>query len=297
VVDNASPVSLVSLPQRFAGLRLIRNDVNRGFAEACNQGIAASSGDFVLLLNDDTELERGALRAFVEALVSRPSWGACQAKLLLMDDPAKLDTAGSFLTATGFLVHRGASEPESRFTVADEVFTAKGAALLLRSRALAEVGPFDPDFFAYFEESDLCWRLWLAGWEVGFAADARVRHKRGSTASNLPTSFVQFHSFKNRICSLLKNVGPARLAWMLPLHLFLCLSLAVWFRVRGRPEVAGAIVRAIGWNVRQLPRTLRKRRKVQQRRRVSDHQLMPRIMKRTPLRMLFAYAKGAAGSW
>jgi GT2 family glycosyltransferase len=297
VVDNASPASLASLPRRFAGLRLIRNDLNRGFALACNQGIAESSGDFVLLLNDDTELEPGALRAFVEALVSHPSWGACQAKLLLMADPAKLDTAGSFLTATGFLLHRGANEPEGRFTLSDEVFTAKGAALLLRRRALAEVGAFDPDFFAYFEESDLCWRLWLGGWEVGFAADARVRHKRGSTASNLPAPFVQFHSFKNRICSLLKNVGPRQLACMLPLHLCLCLGLALWFSVRGRRELGGAIVRAIGWNVRQLPRTLRKRREVQQRRRVSDHQLMPRITKPTPLRMLFAYAKGAAASW
>jgi GT2 family glycosyltransferase len=297
VVDNASPVSLGSLPQRFAGLRVIRNDINRGFAVACNQGIAESRGDFVLLLNDDTELEPGTLRELVETLVSRPAWGACQAKLLLMDDPAKLDTAGSFLTASGFLVHRGAYEAECQFTVSDEVFTAKGAALLVRRRALDDVGPFDPDFFAYFEESDLCWRLWLAGWEVGFAADARVHHRVGTTASMLPSSFVQFHSYKNRICSLLKNVGPTRLAWTLPLHLSLCLGLAAWFCVRGRPELGGAIVRAIGWNVRQLPRTLVKRKRVQQRRRVSDRQLMPRITRRTPLRTLFAYAKGAARAW
>jgi GT2 family glycosyltransferase len=297
VIDNGSPVSLADLPRRFAGLSLIRNDSNKGFAEACNQGIAASSGDLVLLLNDDTELEPGALRALVNTLASRPSWGACQAKLLLMDEPSKLDTAGSFLTSTGFLLHRGADEPEDQFTASDEVFTAKGAALLLRSRALDEVGAFDPDFFAYFEESDLCWRLWLAGWEVGFAADARVRHKRGSTASSLPGPFVQFHSFKNRICSLLKNAGLARLVWMLPLHLGMCLGLAAWFSVRGRPELAVAIVRAIAWNMRQLPRTVRKRRRIQRRRRVSDHDLMPRITKPTPVRMLFEYAKGAAGSW
>ena len=74
------------------------------------RGIEASSGQLVLLLNDDTTLEPGALAALVDTFRRNPSWGACQAKLLLMDEPDLLDTAGSFLTPTGFLVHRGAFE-------------------------------------------------------------------------------------------------------------------------------------------------------------------------------------------
>jgi GT2 family glycosyltransferase len=292
VVDNAAPVSLRELPQRFSGLRLLRNDVNRGFAEACNQGISASSGELVLLLNDDTKVEPRGLETLVMTLVGHPRWGACQAKLLLMDDPARLDTAGSFLTRTGFLVHRGAYGPENLFRDSDEIFAAKGAALLIRRRALAEVGAFDSDFFAYFEESDLCWRLWLSGWEVGFAAEARVRHRLGSTASKLLPAFIQFHSFKNRICSLLKNLGAARLAWMLPYHLVLCVGIAAWFTVNGRRDIGGAILRAIAWNVRRLPRTLRKRAAIQGSRRVDDRTLMPRITMRTSARQLFGYAQG-----
>ena len=120
---------------------------------------------------------------------------------------------------------------------------------LVRRSALEEVGVFDPDFFAYFEETDLCWRLWLAGWEVGFAADARVLHKLGATASALPSAFVQFHSFKNRICTLLKNAGTARLAAMLPFHLVLCGGLAVWYAAHRATEIGAAILRALGWNV------------------------------------------------
>jgi hypothetical protein len=296
VVDNASPGSLDRLLERLPAVRLIRNDENRGFVGASNQGIEAASGELVLLLNDDTSAEPGALQALVDTLVAHPSWGACQAKLLLMDDPSRLDTAGSFLTNTGFLVHRGVFGPDERFTASEEIFAAKGAALLLRRRALAEVGGFDPDFFAYFEETDLCWRLWLAGWEVGFAADARVRHRLGSTASAFPQAFVQFHSFKNRICSLLKNLGAARLAWMLPFHIGLCLGLAAWYSLRGRAEVGAAILRAIGWNVRHLPGTLRKRRAVQSLRRVPDRDLMPRILTATPARTLFGYARGSPRS-
>jgi GT2 family glycosyltransferase len=292
VVDNASAErSIALLPERFEALRVLRNEENLGFVGASNQGIEASSGELVLLLNDDTVLEPGALTALVDALARHPSWGACQAKLLLMDDPARLDTAGSFLTATGFLVHRGAFERDDGFGASDEIFAAKGAALLVRRQALAVVGAFDPEFFAYFEETDLCWRLWLAGWEVGFAADARVLHRLGRTASALPSAFVQFHSFKNRIRTLLKNLGGARLAWMLPYHLTLCFALACWYSLRGRPGVGFAIVRAIGWNAAHLPQTRRERRRVQGLRRVPDRVLMPRIKRPTPVRTLLFYAR------
>lgn len=293
VVDNASPPGAADrLEQWFPGVMVLRNGENVGFVGASNQGIEAASAELILLLNDDTAVQHGALSALVETLLRNPSWGACQAKLLLNDDPSRLDTAGSFLTATGFLIHRGAFEPEDRFTASGEIFAAKGAALLVRRRALDEVGLFDPDFFAYFEESDLCWRLWLAGWRVGFAAEARVLHKLGATASGLPSAFVQFHSFKNRLCSLLKNAGGGRLALMLPLHVGLCFALAIWYAVRGQPRIGAAIVRALAWNVVQLPSTLRKRRRIQSRRRVSDRDLMPKISMRTSVRTLVGYARG-----
>jgi GT2 family glycosyltransferase len=293
VVDNASPDgSIAGLSERFPSVSVLHNEENVGFVGASNQGIEASSGDLILLLNDDTALESGALSALVDTLGRNPSWGACQAKLLLMSDPSRMDTAGSFLTATGFLIHRGAFEPEEQFTASDEIFAAKGAALLVRRRALAEVGTLDADFFAYFEETDLCWRLWLAGWKVGFAADARVLHKLGATASALPSAFVQFHSFKNRLCTLLKNTGTARLAAMLPLHVALCGGLAAWYATRRQPKIAAAILRAVAWNAAQLPQTLEKRHEIQARRRVSDRELMPRIMKRTPIRTLVSYARG-----
>lgn len=293
VVDNGA--GLDTLAARYPDLRVLRNERNEGFATACNQGIEAAGGELVLLLNDDTVVEPGALRHLVDALVSRPAWGACQAKLVLLDDPSRLDSAGSFLTSTGFLVHRGVFGPANRFTVSDVIFAAKGAALLVRRAALEDAGVFDPDSFAYFEETDLCWRLWLAGWEVGFVADAIVRHGLGRTASELPSELVQFHSFKNRICALLKNLGPERLAWMLPYHLALCTGLAAWFALRGRGDLGRAIVRAIVWNARHLRATRRKRAEIQSSRRIDDRELMPRIAKRTSLRRLFGYAEATVG--
>ena len=286
VVDNGATPA-VEAPS----VRVLRNEENLGFVGASNQGIEATSGELVLLLNDDAFVEPGALHALVAAFDAHPSWGACQAKLLLLDDPERLDTAGSFLTSTGFLVHRGAFEPEAPFSASDEIFAAKGAALLLRRSALREAGVLDPQFFAYFEETDLCWRIWLAGFEVGFAAEARVLHRLGATATRLPSAFVQFHSFKNRIRTLAKNLGGTRLAWMLPYHVALCVGLAFWYALRCRFGVAGAILRAIWWNVTHLRDTLRERRRVQGRRRVSDRELMARIMRPTSLRTFLSYAR------
>jgi GT2 family glycosyltransferase len=294
VIDNGAPpdsVRPLSSEASFGSFRVLRNESNLGYAGACNQGLSAAAGDVVLLLNDDTALEAGSLAALLGALADHPSWGACQAKLLTMENPGLIDTAGSFLTPTGFLVHRGAWEPEEAFSESDEVFAAKGAALLLRRAALLDVGTFDPDFFAYFEETDLCWRLWLAGWKVGYAADARILHRLGATASSLPQDFVQFHSFKNRINTLIKNLGPARAAWMLPYHLALCLSISAWYVCRGRPRLGLSVLRAVGWNARNIRTTLGKRRAVQGRRAVSDGALMPLILRKASFGTLFGYAK------
>ncbi|MBA3332091.1 MAG: glycosyltransferase family 2 protein [Actinobacteria bacterium] len=297
VVDNGSTDGTGELlRERFPQVRMIRNGENRGFVGANNQGVEASSGELVLMLNDDTRLEPGALEHLVRALVDRPAWGACQAKLLLMDDPTRLDTAGSFLTATGFLLHRGVFAPDGpEFAGADEVFSAKGAALLVRRRVLEQVGLLDPLYFAYFEETDLCWRIWLGGWRVGFVGSARILHKTGGTAEALPFSFVHYHSFKNRIRTLAKNLGAPRLAWMLPYHVGLCLGVSLTYLVRRRPADALAIVRAIGWNVGEAPSTWQERRRVQHGRKVADADLDAFIMESVSMRTFFDYLLGRAG--
>lgn len=285
VVDNGSAGVTAS------GVQVIRNEENTGFVGACNQGLAAASGDLVLLLNDDTLVEDGALHALVETMERRPRWGACQALLLLLSDPTRLDSAGSFLTATGFLVHRGIREPAAPYESEEEIFAGKGAALVLRREALADSGVFDATFFAYFEETDLCWRLWLSGWEVGLAPTARVQHDVGATSSALSPAFVQFHSYKNRIRTLLKNLGPLRLAWMLPFHVVLCMCLVFWYLVRGRAAISRGIAHALWWNLTHLGGTLRERRRIQRARRVSDRELMPRIKRPLAPRAFLGYAR------
>ena len=291
VVDNASPDLRLRSPGRLPrrqgpaqrGEPRLRRSEQPG-----NRGLERR---LILLLNDDTALEPGALRALVEELTRHPAWGACQAKLLLMDDPAASILAGSFLTATGFLIHRGASSPKtgSRF---DEIFAAKGAALLVRRRALEEVGTFDPDLLRVLRrDGSLLAPLacGLGGWLRGRRTSAAQTRCDGVGVafSVRAVPFVQ-----EPTVHVAENTGTARLAAMVPVHIVLCGGLAGWYAARRQPKIGAAILRAVGWNVAQLPRTLAKRREIQARRRVSDSELMPRIKKPASIRTLVSYARG-----
>ena len=281
VVDNGSTDGSVPYLRAQEDVRTIENDHNTGYAPANNAGIARATGEFVLLLNNDTRVTPGFLDPMLAAMREEPDVGACQARTITYDEPPRVDGLGSYLTWTGFLYHYRYGKPDRGAGPPFEIFAAKGAALLLRRALLQEVGAFDADFFAYLEDSDLSWRIWLNGWRILCVPASCVYHRGGVTAARLESAFVTFHSFKNRLCMLLKNPSGATAWRILPVHLTLNLGLAALEVLRGRPRAGTAIARALAWNVQHLATTRRKRREVQRRiRRVKDADLLPRIMRR-----------------
>jgi GT2 family glycosyltransferase len=278
VVDNGSTDGSLEYLRAQPDVTVITYATNTGYAPANNAGIERAAGDFVLLLNNDTQVTPGFLESLLRVMQLMPDVGACQSKVLTYDVPARIDAYGSYLLPTGFLYHFGYGKPDPGPQAAFEIFAAKGAAMLLRASVLRQVGAFDPEFFAYLEDSDLSWRIWLGGWRVLCVPDSVVYHRGGATASRLPGEFITFHSFKNRWCMLIKNLSLPAAGWMLPLHFVLNLGLIVVELVRGRWGSARGVTNALGWNVRNFHATLRKRRDVQRRiRRVSDRALWPRI--------------------
>jgi GT2 family glycosyltransferase len=281
VVDNGSTDGSLEYLRQRPEIVLIANKTNTGYAPANNAGIDRATGEFVLLLNNDTRVAPGFLEPLLRAMDTYTDAGACQCKMLSYDPPYRIDAYGSYLLRSGFLYHVRYGRPDPPPEAPFEIFAAKGAAMLIRAAVVREVGAFDPDFFAYLEDSDLSWRIWLGGWRVLCVPDSVVYHRGGATASRLPNAFVTFHSFKNRWCMLLKNLS-AWAAWrILPVHLALNLGLIAVELVRGRRGSAGAVADALSWNLRHLRATLRKRHDVQRRiRRVSDKTLLPRITRR-----------------
>lgn len=292
VVDNASQDGTSdNLSGQFPAVRVIRPQVNLGFAPACNRGAEVATGEYLLFLNNDTVQEPQWLEALIGALERTPQAGVCAGKVRLMSDTTRLDSIGSYLTPTGFLRHEGLLEVDNgQYDQMNEIFAPKGVAFAIRTELFRRLGGFDDRFFAYFEESDLFWRVWLSGSRICMEPHAVIYHKVGATVLKLNYAFVNFHNFKNRICSILKNAQGSTLIWMLPLHLACCLGLAgVGFLSPKRWAGSYAILRAIGWNVRQLSRTWQMRRIIQKSRALDDKTLFRMAMKQVPIRTFFRY--------
>lgn len=243
VVDNGSEDPL-DIPST---VKAIRNPTNRGYAGACNQGAEVGDAPFILFLNSDALIEAETLRRLV-SIAESDTAAAIWQPIITTNDGKRLDSAGSAFTRTGFLWHL--SLPRHPASGAMPIFSAKGACILVRRDVFVAIGRFDDSYFAYFEDSDLCWRARLAGWEVRLVPGCRVRHRGGATtAATFRPAEMDYLAFRNRLRSLLANASFPTLARVLPIHLVACLATAVAFLLRGRPASAVAIVKAMLWPI------------------------------------------------
>jgi len=239
VVDNASTDGSVdaarsALASGSAGaqVRWIMNRENTGFSRAANQGIAATSGEWWLLLNPDVVLDERYLAEAWEAVRDRPEVGSLAGKLLRFDRRT-IDTTGQFLRMSRRVWERGYGEPdEGQYDLAGEVFSVCGAVALYRRAMLEDVAAageyFDEDFFAFYEDADLGWRAQRRGWRCWYQPTAVAYHARGSTNPAVGRSpwarwqlprrplEIQFHILINRYLMLIKNESAGALLLHLP---------------------------------------------------------------------------------
>lgn len=195
VVDNASTDGSPDMVRaHFPQVVLTANRDNPGYGAAANQAIAATHAPYVLLLNADTRLEPGALRALSDYLDGSPDVGLVAPKLVNPDgspQPSAFPQPTPFntLVLNTYLldVVRWLPGIRRRFAFAWSVPAAgpsawvKGAALACRREAFDAVRGFDESFFLYSEETDLCYRIRAAGWDVHFAPSATVVHVEGAS--------------------------------------------------------------------------------------------------------------------
>lgn len=269
IVDNNSKdTTLDFVSTHFPKAKLIQSKSNLGFAEANNVGYHAAKGKFILLLNNDTIVSPDFLTILVKSLLTKKYLGAVQPKIFLIDKPTILDSVGAYLTASGLLYHFGVNRRNSAiYNKKRYIYSAKGACLLIKREALEAAllngDPFDPEYFAYFEETDLCHRLWLAGYRVMFEPKAVILHKMGATSSKLQNSFIQFHSFKNRFNTYIKNLSVGNLLPILIIHFIITEAYSIVALLRLNLGLFLAIQNALLWNVLNLKRTLIKRSFIQ----------------------------------
>ncbi len=220
VVDNNSEDgSPRAIRDNFPRAVVIENNHNLGYAKAVNRGIERSHGEFVLILNSDIDLRPGALKKSLEFMRKHPDAGIMGCKLLNADGTLQPSCEGfptlwnifgeSFfldrivLTSRIFGGLHMTNFPYDRITKVDRVM---GAFLMVRRKALQDIGLMDEQFFFYSEEVDWCYRSWQKGWPVYFFPGAEVIHYGGGSADPVsPALFVERH--KNRFLFYKKNHG------------------------------------------------------------------------------------------
>lgn len=286
IVDNSSSDgSQEFIRTEFPQVKLVVNTSNEGFAKTNNIGIKVSSGEYVLFLNNDTLVTPNFLVELLKSIEENPLIGCVQAKILWMSKKTHLDSIGAFLTMTGFLYHyRYLCPDEKKYDKRINLFSAKGACMLIRRKVLEKVGLFDEDFFAYYEETDLCHRIWISGYKVVYEPKSVIYHSIGGTSNGMDNAFIQYHSFKNRVCSLIKNLSLVYLLQILPLHLILYQCAALGYLLQGRIAVCMALQRGLWWNTVHLSETLVKRRVIQSTMRTSkEYEILAPLIVHPPI--------------
>jgi len=284
VVDNASSDgSAEMVKKQFPQVLVIENGENLGFATANNRGMAKSSGEYVLLLNPDTAVHPGSLDALVKFMDDNVDVGVCGPRLLNTDGTTQPSARG-FPTLRGvvhcFTIMRAIPVFRSQYrrwmmrdfahdrqTDVDQVM---GAALMTRRSIIEQVGGMDEDFFMYYEEVDLCYRIKQAGWRIVFLPNPVITHRGGQSVGQIPVRrrimtlrsiliFLRKHRGK-RVVMLFNiffkpavflqdiyNVLRAMLTWLIG---------AVTFKRKKRIEAAKRLRTTSSWLLRHSWRVL-----------------------------------------
>ncbi|MEX1019992.1 MAG: glycosyltransferase [Litorilinea sp.] len=296
LVDNASgDGSAAYVRANFPTVRVVENGENLGFAAGNNVGARAATGDYIAFLNNDTRVDPNWLRALVQPCLADAET-VCAASKMLDWDGKKADFVRATINFHGF-----AFQPEHGLLdlahAERELIFACGGAMLINRTVFLDIGGFDEDYFIYFEDMDLGWRLWLMGYRVVFAPEAIVYHRLHATMDAF-SAFRKWVLFeRNALVTLIKNYDDANLAKILPGALMLMIARATrLMRANGwrtdaydirNPAETGlteavsrsglAVLVAANEVVENLPHILEKRRAVQAKRKRSDAEVFVRF--------------------
>jgi hypothetical protein len=276
VADNGScDASVRLLEANYPNVRLIKLPVNKGFSAAVNAGIQAGRGELVVILNNDTRAEPDFISELYGALKDEHSAAMAAAKILFARDPKIINSVGLGYSITGSNHDIGFGlEDGPHFGNRDWVFGPCGGAGMFRRSVLEDVGPFDEDFFMYYEDVDYSFRAQLLGHKCIFVPTARVYHEEGASGGFLPKRRDYFFA-RNSFSVIVRNF-PSRLVFKYA-H---TISWEIAKRTLS-PLLRGDVSAIMGFGaaIGRLASALKKRRVTQAHRRVSDSYIESVLMK------------------
>jgi GT2 family glycosyltransferase len=214
MVDNGSTDdSAEFVRQAFPHVKIIKNDRNKGFAEANNQAARQAAGEYMAFLNNDTRVDSQWLIELLRPIYKSREIIASGSKVLSYDGKS-LDFVGGMINfeGKGFQVDYGKESHGDRDDMYRYLPFVNGGAMMINRRVFLECGGFDGDFFAYYEDVDLGWRLWVLGYKVVFAPASIVYHHHHGTSKIFSDDRLRFLKERNSLYSVFKNYDEDNLA-------------------------------------------------------------------------------------
>lgn len=283
VVENGSSDNSLEVLARYPWVRVVSTAENLGSSGGYNFGLPHSRGEFVLMMNNDMVANRRFVRQLAEHMAAHPEVGIVQGKMVLPRSNLSLEVCGSFLTSFGFPYHYGYYKADGpKYQRSYPVFTGKGACMMFRREVIVKSGGyyFNPAFHCYYEETDLCHRAWLAGYETHFVPSEPVQHLAGVTIARSEKAGFNLHYYlRNMMFSLLTNLEFRTALRIMPRYFAMFLASMTFAFLTGRWASAHSHWGALWHNVRGFGRIREQRRLVRQFRKKRDSEILPKILR------------------
>ena len=235
IIDNGSADSSIDYIQNNSfnfPVVLIRNDENRGFAPAVNQGILKARHDYIFSLNNDTEIKEGSIKSMLD-LIQEDNVFSVQAKMLQSDNRRLIDDAGDEYNLLGWTKKVGENQDSNNYSHVCEIFSSCAGAALYKKDILNQIGLFDDNFFAYMEDVDLAIRSQINGYKNLLCPDAVVYHIGSATSGSRYNEFKVKIAARNNVWTVYKNL-PIPLKIINFIFLFLGFSIKyIFFMKKG----------------------------------------------------------------
>jgi len=207
VIDNASEDGSVEfIRKNYPEVNLITNNTNLGFAAAVNLGIDSSSNEYVLILNNDTQLDVECISNLYKCIKNEKSVFAVTSKMIQYHDHSKMDDAGDEYTLMGWTKRVGYGKSPDKYNKKRETFSACAGASLYKKTILDKIGYFDENFFAYLEDVDISYRARIYGYKCIYCPKAVVYHVGSASSGSRYNEFKIKLAARNNVYLAYKNM-------------------------------------------------------------------------------------------
>ena len=275
LIDNASSDDSVEyVRQNFPWAGVVIHEKNYGFCKGYNRSIGYATGEYLAFLNNDTRVDQNWLAELMRAAQEHQA-DICGSKMLSFDNPKTICSLGGKITpiGIGYDIGLNTKDEQGKNQAPTPVGAVGSGAMLIKKSVFSDLQGFDPDYFAGVEDLDLCWRAWLMGYKVIQVPSSVVYHKVGGSWGSRESSQRIFLGQKNRLANMTKNLEFANVVKGLVISTGYDLIRMAMFLARGKFRNMLSLTKGTVYFIKELPRTLEKRKSIQDSRLLSDKEL------------------------